>query len=50
MQVTGKLLLGFLLVPKKNGLQTPDKIQKKKTLTWKVPSDKLACKKILEEI
>lgn len=29
VQVIGQLLLGFLLVPKKNGLQTPDKKRKR---------------------
>uniref|UniRef100_A0A8C2P9H8 CWH43-like N-terminal domain-containing protein n=1 Tax=Capra hircus TaxID=9925 RepID=A0A8C2P9H8_CAPHI len=33
----------------KNGLQIPDKIQKKKTLIWKVPSDQLICRRISED-
>lgn len=48
MQVIGVLLLESLSVQIKNGLQIPDKIQKK-TLIWKVPSDQLICKRISEE-
>lgn len=49
MQVIGVLLLESLSVQIKNGLQIPDKIQKKKTFIWKVPSDQLICKRISEE-
>lgn len=48
MQVIGVLLLESLSVQIKNGLQIPDKIQKKKTLIWKVPSDQLICRRISE--
>ena len=49
MQVIGALLLESLCVRIKSGLQIPDKIQKNKTLIWKVPSDQLICKRISEE-
>ena len=49
MQVIGALLLESLSVQIKNGLQIPDKIQKKKTLIWKVPSDQMICKRISEK-
>lgn len=48
MQVIGALLLESLTVQIKNGLQIPDKIQKK-TLICKVPSDQMICKRISEE-